>query len=335
MPPQKRSAESSAEAQTESPAKNAKKESSAEAEKESLMKRPAASAKQAQAKADAKMVSLADAENSEKQAEAQADAKTKSEPITDAETESLMKRPSTSEKQAEAKVDASTESSGKAKRESDIPEEEAEAKAEAKTKSKPKRPSKSGKQAKAKAKPAASKPKLAGKQRAAFAGTLVAEVVEQNVQRFQTTTKTDLREKLQSRTWVTSGACTGTGMAEIVFAGIMAHFKASHECRFLCEVEGAKQAFLAKMMLNFGGADTHIFENLSQLHAGMAQCCAPHVADKIVKMCPVGGNADFFTCGFSCKDLSPLSNTFSREDKPNILTKALFLFYSLQDTARL
>ena len=164
------------------------------------------------------MVSLAEAK---KQAEAQADAKTKSEPITDAETESLMKRLSTSEKQAEAKVDASTESSGKAKRESDIPEEEAEAKAEAKTKSKPKRPSKSGKQAKAKAKPAASKPKLAGKQRAAFAGTLVAEVVQQNVQRFQTTTKTDLRKKLQSRTWVTSGACTGTDVSYLTLKAVV------------------------------------------------------------------------------------------------------------------
>ena len=316
MPPQKRCAESSTEAQTESPAKNAKMESSAEAKNESLMKRPAASAKEAQAKADAP----ADAESLEKQKEAQAAA---------TETESLMKRPSTSEKLAEAEVEAGTESSGKA----DI----------AKAKSNPKRPSKSGKQAKAKAKPAvpaASKPKIASKQRNAFAGTLVAEVVEQNVRKLETTTKTELREKLQSRTWVTSSACTGTGMAEIAFAGIMSHFKASHECRFLCEIDGAKQAFLAKMMLNFGGVDTHIFENLSQLQAGMAQCCAPHVADKIVKMCPVGGNADLFTCGFSCKDLSPLSNIFSREDKPKILTKALCLFYcftsyTLQGKARL
>ena len=48
-----------------------------------------------------------------------------------------------------------------------------------------------------------------------FDGTLVAECVAVNAQRLGDPAAKELMANLLSRTWTTSGACSGTGMAEV------------------------------------------------------------------------------------------------------------------------
>jgi hypothetical protein len=153
----------------------------------------------------------------------------------------------------------------------------------------------------------ASAPKTPKNKASPFHGTLVAECIAVNVQRLGEPAAKDFMEKLLNRTWTTSGACSGTGIVEVAFSALMDHFGADHSYQFMCEKESRKQHFLHETATIFAQGEVHIFDDISTLQSGVG-ACAGH-GEKMT--CEVSRGADFFTCGFSCKDFSKLSNKFT------------------------
>ena len=167
--------------------------------------------------------------------------------------------------------------------------------------------------------PAASLPDNVAGEASPFYGTLVAECIAVNTQRLGAPAEKELMEKLLRRTWTTSGACSGSGMAEVAFSAFMDHFGADHSCHFMCEKESRKQHFLNETATIYSPGEMHIFNDISTLHSGVG-ACAGHGT---TMTCEVSRRADLFTCGFSCKDFSKLSNRFTAMEKSRILREFL------------
>ena len=127
-----------------------------------------------------------------------------------------------------------------------------------------------------------------------------------------------LARRIRSHTWRVSSACTGSGMAEVAFCGVVGHFNGKVQVDFCCERSISKQAFLKHIVEpNLGSGTFCMYDELHDLHTG-AGACAAHMS-----RCGVRRHSDLFTCGFSCKDFSKLSGTFGKSERKRILQDAL------------
>jgi hypothetical protein len=133
-----------------------------------------------------------------------------------------------------------------------------------------------------------------------------------------------LLETLKSRAWTTSGACSGTGMAELALHEVMSWASADVSVDFICEKVKGKRVFLNNIVLpHCDASQSCLFEDLLELPTGSGQCALHGGTAENNDMCRVPCLSDFFTCGFSCKDLSKLNGQYSAEERSNILSLGL------------
>ena len=117
-----------------------------------------------------------------------------------------------------------------------------------------------------------------------------------------------------------ASACTGSGMAEVVHISAHEIYGLEAHSDFACEKVGFKQEFYRKVVeprMVQAAAGTCHFDDIEQLGLDMSACITHR------RRCPRGSRPFFFSVGFSCKDLSILSDTFTSEQRANILAHGL------------
>ena len=168
--------------------------------------------------------------------------------------------------------------------------------------------------------PASAPPtKSAARQQQAKRGKVLADstlrvYLKEILKKLTTTQRKRLTTNLQ-QDFSMSSACTGSGMAEMVFATLCNIIGTPCICNFSCEKVQFKRDFVTKVvgpwMSNHG--DCCMFCDMTSLPERVAPC-KTHGKD-----CKVPERMACFTCGFSCKDLSKLSTA----QKEHILRKAI------------
>jgi hypothetical protein len=128
----------------------------------------------------------------------------------------------------------------------------------------------------------------------------------------------------QART--TSGARSGTGMAEPAPTEAMSRASARFRADPIREKAEGKREFLGNIVLPHCGASRGcVFEDLLELPTGPGQCALHGGTAENNDMRRAPRAPDLFTCGFSCKDLSDFftSDFFTcglpAEERANIL----------------
>lgn len=120
-----------------------------------------------------------------------------------------------------------------------------------------------------------------------------------------------------ARGFVISSGCTGSGMAEVVHAHVHKVHGRPPRASFSCEKVRFKREFYRAVVEPHLANVGCCFEEMAHLGTGRARC------EVHAQECPVPRRDDLFVCGFSCKDLSRLSATFSAADRQRILENAL------------
>ena len=141
-------------------------------------------------------------------------------------------------------------------------------------------------------------------------------ILQASLKHFLSKLPTALKESFwhaAGKQWVLASACTGTGMAELAHHVIM-EFRGVPSTIELCsEKVKFKQAFIANVVQKSLGEESCIFEEMGDLPSGQG-ACATHGS-----LCAVPRGANMFICGFSCKDLSRLSNKFNGAARDTVL----------------
>ena len=125
-----------------------------------------------------------------------------------------------------------------------------------------------------------------------------------------------LTATIRSRRWTIASACTGTGTAEIANQCLMKFMEGEQQVQFSCELKHCNQNFLQSIVEPLLDQDERVclFQDIGELAQGVCKCLAHN------KDCDVSKLTDIFTCGFSCKDLSPLSRKFKGTQWAGILS---------------
>ena len=146
------------------------------------------------------------------------------------------------------------------------------------------------------------------------ADSLLCDYMKQCLKRLSLAKRKRLTASLRAD-FSMSSACTGSGMAEVVFATLCNIVDAPCLCNFCCEKVPFKRDFITNVVspLASNHGDACMFEDIT-IHPQRVAPCKTHGKD-----CRVPDRMDCFTCGFSCKDLSKLSTA----QKDNILRKAI------------
>ena len=110
-----------------------------------------------------------------------------------------------------------------------------------------------------------------------------------------------------------ASACSGSGMAELVWRAMLAETGHRGTLIFSCENVPVKQEFLRKVvhprLADYGGKEACLFKDIGELGKGVASCVVH--SDNVKEQhrqpgCEVDRHTDIFFAGFSCKDLSRL-----------------------------
>jgi site-specific DNA-cytosine methylase len=146
--------------------------------------------------------------------------------------------------------------------------------------------------------------------------SMLSQFLERSLEKMSKLQLDRLRQHLEDD-FTMSSACTGSGMAEVVHAELARMLDLPSQVAFSCEKVKTKREFYMSVVCPHLSEHGCMFEDMTAL-PGLVASCTVHG-----HVCKVPTRTNVHVCGFSCRDLSKLNNTWSAAERATVLQKQL------------